>query len=56
MQQYVAEGGALRWRVPDELPPAARFISSPYDLDAHYAKKRTSTWVGSYTDGVPGWR
>jgi len=46
IQQYVVEGGALRWRVPDELPPAARFISSPYDLDAHYAKKRTSTWVG----------
>jgi len=25
---------------------AARFISSPYDPDAHYAKKRTTTWVG----------
>ena len=46
IQQYVTEGGALRWRVSDELPPAARFISSPYDLDAHYAKKRTTTWVG----------
>ena len=46
IQQYVVEGGALRWRVADELPPAARFISSPYDLDAHYAKKRTTTWVG----------
>ena len=46
IQQYVAEGEALRWRAADELPPAARFISSPYDLEAHDAKKRTSTWVG----------
>jgi transposase len=43
IQQYVAEGEALRWRAADELPPAARFISSPYDLEARYAKKRTST-------------
>jgi transposase len=21
-------------------------ISSPYDLDAHYAKKHTTTWIG----------
>jgi transposase len=50
IQQYVVEGGALRWRVADELPPAARFISSPSDLEAHYAKKRTRApsgqWVG----------
>ncbi len=46
IQQYVAEGEVLRWRAADELPPAACFISSPYDQDAHYAKKRTSTWVG----------
>jgi transposase len=42
----VVEGGALRWRVADELPPAARFISSPYDLEAHDATKRTTTRVG----------
>lgn len=46
IQQYVVEGGALRWRAADELPPAARLISSPYDLEAHDAKKRTTTWVG----------
>jgi transposase len=28
------------------LPPAARFISSPYDPEAHYAKKRATSWVG----------
>lgn len=46
IQQYVVEGETLRWRAADELPPAAQFISSPYDLEAHYAKKRTTTWVG----------
>jgi predicted HicB family RNase H-like nuclease len=27
-------------------PRAAQFISSPYDLDAHYARKHTTQWVG----------
>ncbi len=38
--------GTLRWRTNEELPPAGQFISSPYDLDAHYSKKRTTSWVG----------
>lgn len=37
---------SLRWRTNEELPPAAQFISSPYDLDAHYSQKRTTSWVG----------
>ncbi len=36
----------LRWRTNEELPPASLFISSPYDLDAHYSQKRTTSWVG----------
>jgi hypothetical protein len=28
------------------MPPAAQFISSPYDADAHYARKYTMQWVG----------
>jgi len=32
VQQFVVEGEALRWRATEELPPAARFISSPYDV------------------------
>ena len=38
--------GTLRWRTNEELPPASLFISSPYDLDAHYSQKRTTSWVG----------
>ena len=30
----------------DELPPSAQLISSPYDLEAHFSRKRTTTWVG----------
>jgi transposase len=47
MQNYLPTETGLRWRTEREgLPPSARFISSPYDLDAHYAKKHTTSWVG----------
>jgi len=36
----------LSWRHNDELPPSAIFISTPYDTEAHYSKKRSTTWVG----------
>lgn len=38
--------GKLGWRSADNLPPAALYVSSPYDLDAHYSKKRTTSGVG----------
>lgn len=31
----------------DGFPLSAQFISSPYDLDAHRATKRSPCWVGS---------
>jgi transposase len=37
---------ALRWRTTDEQPPAARRITSPYDLEARYSTKRDTQWVG----------
>jgi transposase len=36
----------LRWREAGNIPPAAQFISSPYDAEAHYARKYTAQWVG----------
>ena len=30
----------LRWRSADDLPPSPMLISSPYDLEARYSKKR----------------
>jgi transposase len=47
IQNYTwTAAGTLRWRTNEELPPAGQFISSPYDLDAHYSQKRTTSWVG----------
>jgi transposase len=46
IQNYWWDGTQLRWREADNIPPAARFISSPYDPEAHYARKHTTQWVG----------
>jgi len=46
MQQYQLVEGSAQWRGADTIPPASIFISSPYDRGAHYAKKRTTQWVG----------
>ncbi len=47
VQNYYQEGDRTRWRVDAQgIPPASLFISSPYDQDAHYAKKNTTQWVG----------
>jgi transposase len=46
IQNYQWDGSQLCWRASDNIPPAAQFISSPYDLDAHYAHKHTTQWVG----------
>jgi len=46
IQHYQLVEGNVQWRVADNIPPAAIFIRSPYDRDAHYATKRTTQWVG----------
>ncbi|HZA25932.1 MAG TPA: IS1182 family transposase, partial [Dehalococcoidia bacterium] len=47
VQNYWQSAGESRWRTEVEgLPPSARFISSPYDLDTHYSRKGTSSWIG----------
>jgi transposase len=46
VQNYQWSEGKLSWRSAENIPPAALYISSPYDLDAHYSKKRTTSWVG----------
>ena len=51
VRQFRPEEGAVRWRATDDIPPAAVFIGSPDDEDAHYARKSTTPWVG-YTDEV----
>ena len=46
VQNYVPTADGVTWRDNDNIPPAARFVSSPYDPDAHYARKHTTQWVG----------
>ncbi len=46
VQNYQCSEGELSWRSSENIPPAGLYISSPYDLDAHYSKKRTTSWVG----------
>jgi transposase len=46
LQQYYQHEGILCWRQADNLPPAAKLIESPYDIDAHYSRKRETKWVG----------
>lgn len=46
IQNYWYEDGQLRWRSVEDIPPSTRYIGSPYDPEARYSKKRSTTWVG----------
>lgn len=46
VQQYYLCDNVLHWRTSEDIPPASVMISSPYEPDAHYAKKYTTSWIG----------
>jgi transposase len=48
LQQFhaAAPDQPLRWRTAEDLPPAPLLISTPYDPDARYSKKRDTEWTG----------
>jgi transposase len=48
IQQFCASEPCepVRWRIAEDLPPAPQLISSPYDPDARWSKKRDTSWVG----------
>jgi transposase len=46
IQNYQRIEQVVQWRASENIPPASLYISSPYDEDAHYSKKRSTTWVG----------
>ena len=47
VQQFYWDGEAVHWRTEQlGTPPSARFLGSPYDGEARYAKKSTTQWVG----------
>ena len=33
-------------RADDERPPGAQLITSPYDIEARYSRKRSTDWTG----------
>jgi transposase len=47
VQQFYLESGGVHWRTDKEgIPPAGLLISSPYDVEARYGNKHTTSWVG----------
>ncbi len=46
VQNYQRIDDVVRWRSSENIPPPSRYIGSPYDEEAHYSKKRSTTWVG----------
>lgn len=54
IQQFYMDAEQVHWRSEDEgegsaphgTPPSALMISSPYDVEARYATKRTTSWTG----------
>ncbi len=47
IQQFYVDERGVHWRTSAEgIPPSLIFINSPYDLDAHYGKKRQFQWTG----------
>lgn len=39
-------GEPTKLREPNEIPPAAKLVQSPYDTEARYSSKREINWVG----------
>jgi transposase len=46
VQDFAVIEGKVQWRKPDNIPPSSLRINSPYDTEARYAHKRSTTWVG----------
>jgi transposase len=46
VQHYQVDGGRVRLRPAEWLPPASLLVESPYDRQARYSRKRDTEWVG----------
>lgn len=58
LQQFYQTAKDIQWR--EQQPPSSQLIQSPYDAQARYGTKRTTSWVGykvhlteTCTAGVP---
>ena len=46
VQQFVTVEERLGWRAAEDLPPVGVRITSPFDLEARWGKKRARKWLG----------
>ncbi|MFF8883992.1 hypothetical protein [Streptomyces flaveolus] len=46
VQQYHRGPGDVRVRESEDLPPAHQMLVSPYDTEARYGTKKTTSWTG----------
>ena len=46
VHQFFFEDDVVRWRKAADLPPVRTRFDSPYDPDARYGNKRSTTWAG----------
>ena len=46
IQHYHAREQGTTWHGDDELPPSALLITSPYDIEARYSRKKSTSWTG----------
>ena len=47
VQQFYLSAEGVSWRTAEHgIPPSSIFLSSPYDVDAHLGRKRTTKWIG----------
>src|SRR5215469_14655041 len=46
IQQFYADESSARWREAKDLPPSSLLICTPYDPEARFSQKRSTTWTG----------
>jgi transposase len=46
IQHYHASAEGTPWRQDQDMPPSAQVITSPYDVEARYSRKRNTIWTG----------
>ena len=46
LTQFYLDDGRVRWRTAADLAPAGQRINSPYDAEATFGNKRSTTWTG----------
>jgi transposase len=46
LQHYHASEQGTPWRADGELPPSSVLITSPYDVEARYSRKKSTAWTG----------